>query len=63
VEDINRKFNAGMPPYLLIQHPWFTSARKINLKIKETFHRFKIAHQARTGHNMLKSSSPNEPSA
>jgi len=47
----------GGPPY-----PRFGAARKQNWKMKETVHKFQNARQARTGRNMVKSSSPNAPS-
>jgi hypothetical protein len=51
-----------VPPYLLIQYLRFTAAQKKNWQIKEMAHRFQNARQARAGHNMIKSSSPNVPS-
>jgi hypothetical protein len=52
----------GIAPYPLIQYLRFTAAWK-NLKTEEiTVHKFQTARQARTGHNMVKSSSPNAPS-
>jgi len=53
--------NTGGPPYPRIQHPPFTAARK-NWKIKEMVHKFQNAYQARTGLNIVESSSPNAPS-
>jgi hypothetical protein len=48
--------NTDVPPYPLIQNPRFTSAWKIIGKLrKSTFHNFQNACQARTDHNMVKS--------
>jgi hypothetical protein len=52
-----------MPPYLLIQYLWITVARNKIWKLnKLTVHKFQTAHQVRTCHHMVKSSSPNVPS-
>jgi hypothetical protein len=60
------KPNTIVPPYPLIQCPRFTVVpfpSKKNLKLKKlTVHKFQNAHQAKTGPNMVKSSSPNAPS-
>jgi hypothetical protein len=55
--------NKVLPPYLLIQYLWFTVVWGKNWKLKKyTVLTFQNAHQARTGCNMMKSSSPNTPS-
>jgi len=53
------KWSTGWPPY-----PRLTAVRKKNIwKIKEkTVHKLQNARQARTGLNMVKSSTPNAPS-
>ena len=51
--------NTGGSPYPQIQYPRFTAARKNFGKLKKlTVHKFQNAHQAKTGPNMVKSSSP-----
>jgi hypothetical protein len=56
------------PPYPLIQYPRFQLSavnrgpKKIGKSKKQTAHKFQNARQARMGHNMVKSSSPNAPS-
>ena len=52
----------GGPPHPRIYYPRFAAARKNFGKLKKyTVHKFQNARQARTGRNMMKSSSPNAP--
>jgi hypothetical protein len=57
--------NTGVTPYTLIYYPRFhlsavhRGPKKIGKLNKYTVHKFQNARQARTGRNVVKSSSPN----